>query len=299
MVDECQNVAVRTTRRQLAASRSAPAWRSFSPRTSDALILTSATPHDGRPESFASLMNLLEPTAIADETNYTSDEIERPLPPPLQEGHRARGRGRVPGARARARRRSRPRRPRTRSSRPLDSIEFKTIARERKRQGRPLPHPAAQGLPLVAGGLLIDDRQAPRAQGRCRTRRLRGGSRPTRSSPTSRRLVDDGRARRTSPSSRSSSRCSASSGSTSRICTERVVIFSERIDTLELPATTSSRKDLGLKADQIEVFHGTLDDQKQQGPGQELRHRETARSASSSPPTPPPRASTSTTSATA
>ncbi len=30
---------------------------------------------DGRPESFASLMNMLDPTAIADESNYTKEDI--------------------------------------------------------------------------------------------------------------------------------------------------------------------------------------------------------------------------------
>jgi SNF2 family DNA or RNA helicase len=32
---------------------------------SDTLIMLSATPHDGKPKSFASLMNILNPTAIA------------------------------------------------------------------------------------------------------------------------------------------------------------------------------------------------------------------------------------------
>ena len=38
--------------------------------------MLSATPHDGRAESFASLMNMLDPTAIADISNYTEDDIK-------------------------------------------------------------------------------------------------------------------------------------------------------------------------------------------------------------------------------
>lgn len=42
---------------------------------SDALIMTSATPHDGRAESFASLMNMLDPTAIANPSDYGESDI--------------------------------------------------------------------------------------------------------------------------------------------------------------------------------------------------------------------------------
>ena len=70
VVDECQHVAVRGSRSQRARLAQLLA------RTSDALVLTSATPHDGRAESFASLINLLEPTAISDTESYTSEECE-------------------------------------------------------------------------------------------------------------------------------------------------------------------------------------------------------------------------------
>ena len=38
--------------------------------------MLSATPHDGRARSFASLMGMLDPTAIADPDNYTKDDLE-------------------------------------------------------------------------------------------------------------------------------------------------------------------------------------------------------------------------------
>lgn len=72
VIDECQNVAergvgVQKSQRARLADRLAT--------RSETLILLSATPHDGKPESFASLMNMLDPTAIADRSNYGPDDI--------------------------------------------------------------------------------------------------------------------------------------------------------------------------------------------------------------------------------
>jgi len=69
VIDEAHSVAHRGTRNlrhrlaRLLAERS------------DALIMLTATPHDGKPRSFASLMNMLDPTAIADPDNYTREDI--------------------------------------------------------------------------------------------------------------------------------------------------------------------------------------------------------------------------------
>ena len=41
----------------------------------DALILTSATPHNGKPESFAELVSLLDPTAVPDPEKVTASDI--------------------------------------------------------------------------------------------------------------------------------------------------------------------------------------------------------------------------------
>ena len=69
VIDEAHNVAERgqgSLRAQLAQSLAS---------RSDTLILLSATPHDGRAESFASLMNMLDPTAIANPRAYAADDI--------------------------------------------------------------------------------------------------------------------------------------------------------------------------------------------------------------------------------
>lgn len=73
VIDECQHVAERSTQGGEASMRAKLAR--LLAGTCDSLILTSATPHDGRPESFASLMNLLDPTAVANPSKFTHDEI--------------------------------------------------------------------------------------------------------------------------------------------------------------------------------------------------------------------------------
>lgn len=71
VIDECQHVAVRGS----TPSQRARLAKLLS-RTTDALIMTSATPHDGDPESFASLVDLLDPTAISNPTDFEREDID-------------------------------------------------------------------------------------------------------------------------------------------------------------------------------------------------------------------------------
>ena len=76
VVDECQNVADKSGSQHGSRSTSQRAHLArLLAHTTDALILTSATPHDGKKESFASVIQLLEPTAIADRSDYTKADI--------------------------------------------------------------------------------------------------------------------------------------------------------------------------------------------------------------------------------
>ena len=68
VIDECHNVAARAN--EQGKSRRARLAEKLAGR-SDTLILLSATPHDGSARSFASLMALLDPTAISDHDDYT------------------------------------------------------------------------------------------------------------------------------------------------------------------------------------------------------------------------------------
>jgi superfamily II DNA or RNA helicase len=70
VIDEAHNVA----ERGIHQAQRAELAKLLSKR-SDTLIMLSATPHDGRAESFASLMNMLDPTAIANVHDYVKEEI--------------------------------------------------------------------------------------------------------------------------------------------------------------------------------------------------------------------------------
>lgn len=70
VIDEAHNVAERGAHSLRAKLAKLLASRS------DTLIMLSATPHDGRAKSFASLMNMLNPTAIANPEHYSKDEIQ-------------------------------------------------------------------------------------------------------------------------------------------------------------------------------------------------------------------------------
>jgi superfamily II DNA or RNA helicase len=71
VIDEAQNVA---NRGQKSSMRNKLA-RLLASR-SDTLIMLSATPHDGKARSFASLMNMLDPTAIANPDDYGPEDIK-------------------------------------------------------------------------------------------------------------------------------------------------------------------------------------------------------------------------------
>lgn len=73
VIDEAQNVADRAVNGR-SAQRAKLAKRLAS--RSDTLIMLSATPHDGRARSFASLMNMLDPTTLPDPERYDKKDVE-------------------------------------------------------------------------------------------------------------------------------------------------------------------------------------------------------------------------------
>lgn len=73
VIDEAQNVADRAINGR-HAQRTKLAKRLAS--HSDTLIMLSATPHDGRARSFASLMNMLDPTTLPDPEHYDKEDVK-------------------------------------------------------------------------------------------------------------------------------------------------------------------------------------------------------------------------------
>ncbi len=69
VIDESHNVTNSSTQNNRLARVLAP--------TTDALILASATPHNGRAESFAELVRLLEPTAVRPDGSLVEAEVAR------------------------------------------------------------------------------------------------------------------------------------------------------------------------------------------------------------------------------
>jgi superfamily II DNA or RNA helicase len=269
VIDECQNVAVRGKGTAGQESQRARLARLLS-STCDSLILTSATPHDGSSESFASLMNLLEPTAVADPTDYTREEIEdffirrfkKDVKHEVAESFQERLEippDRVPASD-----------PENRAFETLSKIEFRTIDRRRQSKGilfRTLLLKAFLSSPSACAATI-------RQRLRHKDLRVEDESGGGTGEPTDPAAAHDrevltqllAEVEAVKPSTFAKyqkllERLRAigldQSGST-----ERVVIFSERIDTLNF-LEERLRNDLKLKNDQIEIFHGTLDDQTQ------------------------------------
>jgi len=71
VIDEAHNVAERGNNSSLRAKLA-----KLLSRRSDTLIMLSATPHDGKAKSFASLMNMLDPTAIVNPEEYGPEDIK-------------------------------------------------------------------------------------------------------------------------------------------------------------------------------------------------------------------------------
>jgi len=259
VIDECQNVADRSKSSTARGSQRSGLAKLLAPRC-DALILTSATPHDGRPASFASLIELLEPTAIADKEDYTSDEVKdffmRRFKKDVADQMGSGFHDRVQDIKKQSA-----------SAKEdavfdyLSTIKFRTIGRERRGSGmlfRTLLLKAFLSSPVAFLSTVEERLKKKKVQ-----------DQDSEDAAHDREVLTELKKLTEPIDPASFSKYQAflkrlkGFGFADKNTTERVVVFSERVATLHY-LKEQLTKDLGLQDDQIAVFHGSLDDQRQQ-----------------------------------
>ena len=265
VIDECQNVAVRGRGKGGRSQRARLA--NLLAETCDALIMTSATPHDGRPESFASLMNLLEPTAVANTSSYSFEDISGLFVRRFKKDVSA-----AAASNFKERDLDLLRCPASSTENQLftalDVATFRTVDRARNSRG------VLFKTLLVKAALSSPDACAATIEARMKNLEKRGPKEESRRPEDAdaehdwlvlRKLGDLCRAIPKSQFSklqRLFAELEAAGYRDGRVG-DRVVIFSERIPTLKL-LQTQLMKRFRLKEEQVALFHGS-DDMKQQG----------------------------------
>ncbi|HEU4583694.1 MAG TPA: helicase-related protein [Polyangiaceae bacterium] len=279
-IDECQHVAdrgdggSRSQRSRLARMLAS---------TCDSLILTSATPHDGSPESFASLMNLLDPTAVADPQDFTREDVESLYVRRFKKDIAAESAGSFSERRLH---------PHHVTASPNENAVYEALARARFSTIHPrLPgragaaaDPGAEGRSALFRTLLLKSFLSSAAalastleeRSKRQTKKLSELEREGRLTPELRAAHEADQSTlqhlqalcaQVQPAQDTKLRqlislirplVTGKGGSSSR-----VVIFSERIATLQM-LSDQLQKSLGLKPEQVGLFHGSLDDVEQQ-----------------------------------
>ena len=268
VIDECQNIAMRSKSARGAASQRYRLAQLLA-KQCDALIFTSATPHDGRPESFASIVRLLEPTAIADERNFGKEDVA----PFVQRKFKKDVAHQLAEAF--------PARETTHDDIEASGAENAFYARIEKVKFKALDGGRGTGSVLFRTTLLKAFLSSPRACIETIDKRLghrdldldRLEGAPREAARADRETLEDLRQLAEAAAKAGSSKYAVLLERLRKVLASkegpgRVVVFSERIATLEL-LREQLASDLKLKYEpkgkrnQIDTFHGTLDDQSQ------------------------------------
>jgi len=260
VIDEAHNVAERGKSSSLRARLA----KLLSSR-SDTLIMLSATPHDGSARSFASLMNMLDPTAIADPDHYGPEDIKglfirrfkKDILDQVQEAFRER---QIAIARATATERE------EEAFSRLAAIQFRRLDRSRGKQLFATTLEKALFSSPAACISTIDNR----------VRRLereleqKGDDQDIIHDIKELSCLKDALMQITPADFSKFQRLVAlikdrekGLGWTGRDSRDRLVIFTERIDTLRF-LQEHLPKALGLSGKKVEILHGTMSDMEQQ-----------------------------------
>nr|MBS0020415.1 DEAD/DEAH box helicase [Gammaproteobacteria bacterium] len=262
IIDEAHNAADRGTSAQRSRLAKLLASRS------DALIMLSATPQDGRARSFASLMNMLDPTAIADPEHYAREDfsgkglVVRRFKKDIQ--------GQVSGEfQERKVHRLRPG-----ASEEEETAYEALLAVPFTRAGVRAAGKSGALLRVSLEKALFSSPAACRVsvanRQRVLERRQADGPQPDIDVERAALAILDGALKRITPERYPKYRAlmhlleSLDFGWSPAVADDRVVIFSERIETLHF-LQRHLAADLRLKADQITLLHGSMSDVEQQG----------------------------------
>ncbi|MBV2180718.1 MAG: DEAD/DEAH box helicase [Castellaniella sp.] len=266
VIDECHNVAARAGESSL--SRRARLARLLATR-SDTLMLLSATPHDGSARSFASLMSLLDPTAISDPDDYTPEDFRskglviRRFKKDIRDQLAGEIKERLTT------------RLHAQASAAEEAVYQALLAVPFTQRGQHTPGKPAELQRVGLQKTLFSSPAAALASTQNRISRLEAKSAATPDEQaevaalrelqaTLHPLVDDSNATQFSKYQRLLAQLRSDSfGWNLSDAKDRLVIFSERIETLHW-LRDQLRRDLKLKDSQIEVMHGQMADTEQQ-----------------------------------
>ncbi|MFK5644884.1 SNF2-related protein [Ornithinimicrobium sp. LYQ121] len=254
VIDESHNITNSATQNNKLATTLAP--------QTDALILASATPHNGKAESFAELIRLLEPTAVRPDGSLVEDEVRRLV---LRRHRHSPEVARVVGT-AWAERLE-PRNVLVPASPAEDDVAHELADTWLHPVGGKSPHSKGSGLfPWTLAKAFLSSPAALEETLRQRIARL-DAQHPAEAVEIEalKRLRDVNQRSRTEAGGKYAALLAHLRGvGVAPDSPDRVVVFAERIATLHWLAERV-RRDLKLPADAVAILHGGLSDQDQQG----------------------------------
>jgi superfamily II DNA or RNA helicase len=260
VIDESHNLTNTNTLNNRLARVLAP--------STDALILASATPHNGKAESFAELVRLLEPTAVRPDGSLIEDEVKRLV---VRRHRNSPEVARTVGADWAERMEPQnflvPASPAENAvARELDEVWLRPPSGRSPYSGSGTGSSPARLFPWTLAKAFLSSPAALKESITERLRRIGPSSTPGQHTETEalNRLLDLTEAALAGPSAKYTrlaeylTQIGVGPGKPMR-----AVVFAERIPTLRW-LQAELRRDLGLDADQVRILHGGLTDAEQQ-----------------------------------